>query len=235
MFASAHERPRQSKATMVAALATIGRAPISAKLAARNTLDYVDATGARRIRLHNTDILTFPPKGGFVINTDGWNTVTTRARLNEVLPGPWRVFTARGLIHLRNIETGVDTPFRETVTVTSKGAIKPDRKPASNDKLRQQIDTYMKAFKARGLPTAQESLGDPWIFSEGKTDSAVMLDWIKSKYVHRRLMALAFQWTGLTDRGVALYLSDIDRRGGKLNATDMRRLRRYVRLCVGLG
>ena len=93
----------------------------------------------------------------------------------------------------------------------------------------------MKAFKARGLPTAQESLGDPWIFSEGKTDSAVMLDWIKSKYVHRRLMALAFQWTGLTDRGVALYLSDIDRRGGKLNATDMRRLRRYVRLCVGLG
>lgn len=38
------------------------------------------------IRLHGTDILTFRPDGSVVVKTNGWTSVTTKARINEHLP-----------------------------------------------------------------------------------------------------------------------------------------------------
>lgn len=38
------------------------------------------------IRLHNTDILIFTPDGRVEFQTDGWKTVTTKARMNEFSP-----------------------------------------------------------------------------------------------------------------------------------------------------
>lgn len=42
--------------------------------------------GAIAIRFHHTDILTFRPDGSVMINTGGWETVTTKERLNRYLP-----------------------------------------------------------------------------------------------------------------------------------------------------
>tara|TARA_B110000483_G_scaffold122739_2_gene147888 strand:+ start:2715 stop:3047 length:333 start_codon:yes stop_codon:yes gene_type:complete len=39
-----------------------------------------------------TDILLFKPTGEIVVDTNGYRTVTTKARLNEFLPAPYRVF-----------------------------------------------------------------------------------------------------------------------------------------------
>jgi hypothetical protein len=38
------------------------------------------------IRLHDTDILLFRPDHSVVVRTNGWTTVTTKARINEHLP-----------------------------------------------------------------------------------------------------------------------------------------------------
>lgn len=219
----------KSKSGMLARLAN---APVQAKLAARNTLDYTDAKGVRRIRLHDTDILTLRPRGGFTVDTGGWNTHTTRYRLNAFLPSPWRVHTERGRIHLRNYETQTSTVFRDTVTVSASGKVKPDVSPKAADKLAKQIDAYMSAWRKRGLPTAEESGGDPWIFTPGKVEPSVMLDWIKSRYVHRRLYSLALAYTGLSDHALAYNLHVADREG--LDTRDYQRIRRYIRACLGL-
>lgn len=42
--------------------------------------------GDLAVRLHNTDILTFRANGDVVVKTDGWTSVTTKARINEHLP-----------------------------------------------------------------------------------------------------------------------------------------------------
>jgi hypothetical protein len=44
-------------------------------------------------RFHDTDLLTFYPDGHVVADTGGWPTMSTRARLNERLPGGWQVYS----------------------------------------------------------------------------------------------------------------------------------------------
>lgn len=232
LFYSAHGRPRLSKSAMIAAVTMTVVAPASAKLIARNTLDYVDSTGVRRVRLHDTDILTVYPKGGFTVSTGGFNTKTTRGRLADVLPRPWSVYTHKGKIHLRNRETNESFPFLETVTVTRDGKVKSDVKPATLDRLGKLLDGYMALYKTKGLPSADESGGDPWVI--GTVDRETMMDWIRSKYRFRLLYVLACRHAGFKDTGIGFWLSQIDRRGGKLDATDMRRMRRYCRACIGL-
>jgi hypothetical protein len=48
------------------------------------------------IKLHNTHILTVYPDDTLVASMGGWNTVTTRDRMNRHLPGSWGVYTISG-------------------------------------------------------------------------------------------------------------------------------------------
>lgn len=53
--------------------------------------------GAWAVRLHATDILTVQPNGTVQANTGGWESVTTKARLNEYLPGGWGIGQTKGV------------------------------------------------------------------------------------------------------------------------------------------
>ena len=232
LFYSAHGRPRMSKAAMIAAVAASHAQPASAKVIARNTLDYTDADGVRRVRLHDTDILTVYPHGGFTVSTGGFNTKTTRGRLDDVLPRPWTVYTDKGRIHLRNRETGATWPFLETITVTRIGTVKSDVKPEKLDRLTKLVDAYMALYRKQGLPSADESGGDPWAI--GSVSRETMMDWLRTKYRFRLMFVLACRYAGFKDTGILFWLDQIDRRGGKLDRTDLRRIRRYIRACLGL-
>lgn len=48
------------------------------------------------VQLHSTDILTFYRDGRVSFNTGGWETVTTKDRINTYAPGGWRVYSERG-------------------------------------------------------------------------------------------------------------------------------------------
>jgi len=45
------------------------------------------------IKLHNTVVVAFYPDGRVVLNSGGWETVTTKARINACLPAGWRVYS----------------------------------------------------------------------------------------------------------------------------------------------
>lgn len=55
------------------------------KKIANNTYLVRRNDGTVAIRLHATDILTFRPDGTVVLRTNGWRSITTKARLNEYL------------------------------------------------------------------------------------------------------------------------------------------------------
>ncbi len=226
----ANAQPPKTKTDMLARLAREGVEPVKSRMGGKNTLDYETADGSRVIRLHETDILTFHANGGITINTGGFNTVTTRARVNAFLPaGKGAVYTHRGVIHYRN--GGREYPFSETVYIGPRGAIRPDVKPAHLDGLRRKLDSFMAHVRKRGLPTAEESAGDPWCISPD-VGKATALDWLESNYFTRTLYALALQYAGLTDTAVSYFMRDAERRG--LDKTDLRRIRRYMRAQIGL-
>jgi len=199
---------------------------------ANNTIEHRNAAGARVIRLHNTDILTFPPRGGFAINTGGFNTRTTRDRLNAFLPAGYRVHTEKGILHLSSPGARPVVPFLETIVVGPRGGVTADCDPRA---VRKLVDSYMREWKRRGLPAAEESGGDPWVFSPDQVTPDVMRDWCRGGYVHRRLFVLAHESAGVTPAGVGYYLHQVDHAGGTLDNFHIQRIRRYVRRTLGLG
>jgi len=65
---------------------------LKSKLVKRNTrlTEYED--GRRTLRLHATDIITWKPDGTKILNSGGYKTRTTKARLNEFLPD-YRIYS----------------------------------------------------------------------------------------------------------------------------------------------
>lgn len=221
---------RKSKARFMDELSREGVTPVTAKLAERNTLDYMLADGTRRIRYHFTDIVTFHPNGAITVYTGGWNTLTTRARLNAFLPTAYRVHTDRGVIHLRHPK-GV-TPFQTRIEIGPRGKIAADSTAADHDADRKRIDRFMRHVRKTGLPGVEDSKGDPWVFAADQITPDVMWDWVDNLYFTRRMFTLALDWAGLSPMGIGLSLHMADR-DGRIDRTDLRRIRRYIRHCVG--
>jgi len=238
-FPSGTSRPRLSKRDMVAGAQRRhpGCTIVDARKVDNNTLRYTTAEdGTTYFSLHDTDIVQVSQGGTKItVNTGGFNTHTTRARLRDILSeyGAGSVYTKSGVIHLH--WNGASMPFHQCIVIdTVKGLVRPDR-TAGIDALSKQIDAYMAAWKKKGLPP--DSGGDPWVFPDARgqyvIEPEVMLDWVKSKYVFRNLYGYAQLRAGIQPAGVALYMNDVDRRGGKLNSFDLGRIRRFVRTTLG--
>ena len=60
---------------------------------AHNTYVEQDSDGSIGVRFHTTRILTFHPEGSFTVNTGGYRSVTTKQRLNALLPSGYRIFS----------------------------------------------------------------------------------------------------------------------------------------------
>lgn len=223
---------RKTKAAMVASakLRNPGSDIIDARKLANNTLQYTKVSKGkppvRVIALHDTDILTFT-KDCTIVSTGGYNTVTTRARINEFAPGI-RCHTKQGILHVNGVQV------LKAATVNRDGSVTSDLQPGGMEAKKAQLERFMKEWRAKGLPTADKSTGDPWIFSKSQVTEDVMLDWIKSRYVFRRFYALALQFAGMPPVGVGLHLHMADTKGGKLDRLDLSRIRRYARRHIGL-
>lgn len=50
------------------------------------------------VRYHSTDVYTLRRDGWAIIRSGGWETVTTAARINALLPDRWRLSFSRGLM-----------------------------------------------------------------------------------------------------------------------------------------
>lgn len=77
------------------------------KKVANNTIEIDYGNGKTAIRLHNTDILIFD-NGTVTLDSGGWQTHTTKRRLNRFLPGGYS-------ISQKNFEWFVNTPNGEKV------------------------------------------------------------------------------------------------------------------------
>jgi hypothetical protein len=115
---------------------------------ANNTYLILDTnTNDVAVRLHNTNILTFKPDGSIILDTGGWETNTTKARMNEFLPmggvgserGVWTISTG-----------GIEYFFEDGMVIKPGGTI--EGQPTFAERLGKivgkTIDTYDELVKA---------------------------------------------------------------------------------------
>lgn len=136
-----------------------GRNRDSRKLA-NNTYLVRKGEGQIAIRLHATDILTLREDGGIEVRTGGWQTPTTKARLNDYLPSEARIYQDKGTWFWRN---GV--PFSEGDIVRVSGEtveIQTQAKPdtlAERKKHLKRINAFAKQCAA-AVPLPVPDSGD---------------------------------------------------------------------------
>ena len=102
-----------------------GRCRMSRKIANNTYLKRLDGKEGYvlAVLFHQTYILKFFPDGEIDIDTGGWNTVTTKARLNDYFPG--RVWSESGHLFCSNGWQTVGFDFR--CHVDAKGKLHGDR------------------------------------------------------------------------------------------------------------
>jgi hypothetical protein len=146
--------------------------PADSRKIGNNT--YIERRGEDfAVRLHNTDILTIRPDDSFVVDTDGWLTVTTKDRLNTFAPrgvqfasdrGQWKVCFngwsdigskpyADGMVIYPSSEGGWTT---DPDTELEKALAEAD---VHNKATRKAIDKYVKDFRFPQTRQQMEDLG----------------------------------------------------------------------------
>ena len=123
--------PRRSKRTMLSALAgDYANRVTTATQPAPNTLRAELDDGGVIWVLHDTIVFQRHANGAVTLCAGGWNTPTTRDRINMALradgpPGryPASVFTSRGTLYLRRWD-GTEHAFHSCITMGPRGGIR---------------------------------------------------------------------------------------------------------------
>lgn len=79
--------------------------------------------GALNVKLHSTDVVTLHRGGTVTIRAEGYHSVTTKERINQFLPGPFRVSQDRFAWYLRNWKTGERWEFIDGMSVDAAGRV----------------------------------------------------------------------------------------------------------------
>lgn len=155
---------------------------ISSKFIGNNTIEYYRENGERVIRLHDTDILTFQ-KNIITYNSGGWQTVTTKQRMNEHAPANiwqknsiWYLFyMEKEVIYADNMTLNIKTGRITGAAVNLKKHLK----------LKKQIKIYVNGYMAdlTALKISEPSNGDCWgCIADSKLGSDHLLSHFKEKY-----------------------------------------------------
>lgn len=120
------------------------------KLIGLNTRIARNLDGTIGITLHSTELVKFHPDNKTVeVTTGGWNTVTTRERLNRYLPGGLRVSTMKGVCYVWNGSWDNRRLFVDGTKIVD-GNIDafplPDGADKEASKLRRKVSNYSKAY-----------------------------------------------------------------------------------------
>lgn len=201
-----------------------------------NTFRWTKEDGATVIRLHTTDIVTIRPDGKLVLDSGGFKTATTKARMNAHLKG-CTLYSGKGTWTLREQATGREAPFYDGVVVPDCFD-KPKWKVAeAQKKMSAKINAFVKRIDT--WKPQMPSNGDCWYCLMKDQDGKSLGDLsgsdhlhthIREGYLHGSLIVNACRWAGCTDFLLSSYFHH-----GQYKDHIKRALRRYLRRQLGLG
>lgn len=135
-----------------------------------------------KVRLHETDILTYFPDGGIQLNSGGWRTVTTKDRMSRYLPDGRYLLQERGVWYLTlgGRCNGTRYAFADGMSVYPDGHVLNAGKdnPKADAKLKAKVKKYAELCASR-VPLDKPSGGDCWYCGMQTTEGESLGDAIK--------------------------------------------------------
>lgn len=233
------------------------------KFVAPNTVVYY-RDGCKVMRLHSTDIMVWSADGKTVkLYTGGWQTITTKERLNRFAPGVGRIYQdkgvwyiARDVVFYEGIELDATTGAIMDLQRAAKRAIKVGSDIAKKKKLIERFiakvhaaDTLPKPcggdcwiclmFDASKLAPVKNDYGPGNSTGQKVSDPDHLLSHLREGYLHGSLILNAMRWAGYQDTGIAIWWQnhERDKRSGnyrKQSDVIARTLRRFLKAQLGL-
>lgn len=116
------------------------------------------------IKLHNTEIIKYYPDNRIILDTEGWTTVTTKARMNEYLDKV-SIWQERSVWYISNRgEWTKRTAYYDGMEIKPDGTLEPDPDYVDTKQLKKDIrkftDGYITALFAGEV--SAPSNGDCW-------------------------------------------------------------------------
>lgn len=178
------------------------------KIIERNTFSFTRGKD-KVIRLHKTDIVTFKPNGKMVLNSGGWRTKTTMARIsNELKDNNYGIWADKGIWYVCDYIKQRTVAYYDNMVLPDcfmdKNAAKSLRARIKEEKLRKDIKKFVNLITPDNLPIS--NAGDCWLCSlrdaksitlgQHTTDTNHLLEHIKEGYMHGSLIMNALKWAG---------------------------------------
>lgn len=206
-----------------------------------NTYARREEDGTTAIKLHETDIITVHPNHTITITTGGWQTVTTKERLNSYLFGYVRIWQEHGFWFLSEPLGGSTIPWQDGILLSRK-KIKAvaDKVTTAKQRFRKQIFAYCKAFveKLQAGEIEAPGPGDCLLcrmtktIGESATDDHIQSH-IEEKYYVPRLLHNAVEAGGVSHMAKACIQAKWDKTEPPMDNIFLwkqveRTLRRYI-------
>ena len=184
------------------------------------------------VRLHETDVVTIHPDGTYTLNTGGWETVTTKDRINAYAPG--HVCSDRGILYYVSKTRKEAVLFKDGMKVRANGALIGRRNAAAEKAwekkrglMRKAVTDYIGGFLAhfsgKGLPIKDGRFsfaGDCFYCCMRPTDGSQLplghiLSHIDEGYYVPSLLAQAVEKRGYSNPGTILSMIHYDLEAGR--------------------
>ena len=224
-----------------------------------NTFTYKLPNGSEITRLHYTDIAERFPDGRLKLMSGGWQTVTTKDRLNALLPSGYRLFSVKGIWTIsRTIGDGAERtaesiPFFEGMIIPD--AFESPKDKAKAERTEQQaldLKRRIKKFVCEAIPDSGPlpvpSSGDCWFClmfdvepeATRETNGLTKIDprnrsndhlesHIQEGYLPGALIRNALRAAGMGETGIAMTFNGYFRD----NKDVRRRVQRYLQRRLG--
>ena len=186
----------------------------SSKLIANNTVKVILRDGTQIIRLHRTNIVTIK-NGVYTLNSGGWQTLTTKDRINTF--APVRIYQKDFVWYIDDIQ------FFDGIKINSNGDVlnkskAPQKSEKKRENLKKKITNFVNQINENNLPYPDN--GDCFLCRIGSTDC--LHSHIKENYLHGSLLVAAMRSAGYNDMQISVHYQL------KLIDTFKRQLKKYL-------
>ena len=186
------------------------------------------------LQYHATDVVTFTPSG-LVLTSGGWQTVTTKERINWVLEsiglyclqnkGNWYISTNRQ-------DKTTWTAFHDGICISYKGKVRANATTQSKETTRRAriiklINAYLKGFSWDKCGNVR---GDCFCCQFQMKDNDHLESHLKEKYYMVSLVINALKYRGHTDTAITMFCSPEHRESFDRDGANVKRaMRQYFK------
>jgi len=189
-------------------------AEIDAQLQGRNreSRKYANNTYWQRrgeniaLKLHNTDIVTLYPTGDMSLNTGGWYTLTTKERINRVLPRVFYLHQEKGRWFVVNRLDDATYIFIDGMRITSEWGVEGAGiyDPKADKEIREKVRRYANLCTSE-IPLEMPSGGDCWFCAFKTQDGKALGDTTDDEHLDQHMeegyVVPSLVWNALEESG----------------------------------